>query len=111
MIQKRPRRARKQPGTPPISIGPNIRGHLPPVPWSNRMRLAPHFAFAALVSLTAPVRAEPPDCATFPNDRARFACYDAISRAPKPEPKQAVKTDTTKPKPAIARGRKLEGTD
>jgi hypothetical protein len=66
------------------------------------MREVPLVVFAGLVALTAPAHAELPDCATFPDDRARFACYDAISRAPKPEPREAMKPDAGKPKPAAA---------
>jgi hypothetical protein len=80
------------------------------------MRIGPRLVFAGLVALATSVHAEPPDCATFPNDRARFACYDAISRAPKPEPTETVKArahavDSEKPKPAIARARKTTRGD
>ena len=75
------------------------------------MKIVPRLAFAGLVAVATPVHAELPDCATFPDDRTRFACYDAISRAPKPEPRPAVKTDTGKPKPAIARSGKASRTD
>jgi hypothetical protein len=69
------------------------------------MKIVPRLAFAGLVLTATPVHAELPDCATFPNG-ARFTCYDAISRAPKPEPKPTVKSDSGKPKPAIARSGK-----
>ena len=75
------------------------------------MRIGFRLVFAGLVALATSVHAEVPDCATFPNDRARFACYDAISRAPKPEPKETVKADAGKPKPAIARARKTTRGD
>lgn len=72
------------------------------------MKEAPLLAFVSLVALAAPAHAELPDCATFPNDPARFACYDAISRAPKPQPKETVKPDAGKLKSALARsGRKM----
>ena len=72
------------------------------------MKIVPRLAFAGLVAVATPVHAELPDCATFPGDRAKFDCYRAISRAPKPEPepKQTVKTDVGKPKPATGRSRK-----
>jgi hypothetical protein len=79
--------------------------------WSMPMRIVPCLLIAGLVALATPVRAELPDCATFPNDRSRFACYDAISRATKPEPKDTVKANAAKPKSAIARERRLVGTD
>jgi hypothetical protein len=69
------------------------------------MKIVPRLAFAGLVLAATRVHAELPDCATFPNG-ARFTCYDAISRAPKPEPRPAVKTDTGKPRPAVARSSK-----
>jgi hypothetical protein len=55
------------------------------------MRLAAFLAVAGLFAFAAPARAELPDCATFPGDRAKFACYDNVSRAPKPA------SETTKP--------------
>jgi hypothetical protein len=66
------------------------------------MKIVPCLAFAGLLAAAAPAHAELPDCATFPNG-ARFSCWDAISRAPKPEPKPTVKSDSGKAKPAIAR--------
>lgn len=69
------------------------------------MKIVPYLAFAGLVLATTPVHAELPDCATFPNG-ARFTCYDAISRAPKPEPKPTMNTDAGKRKAATARSGK-----
>lgn len=53
---------------------------------------------AGLFALAAPARAEVPDCATFP-DGAKFACYDNVSRAPKPE----LKPTAAKTRPASGR--------
>jgi hypothetical protein len=49
------------------------------------MRHAVFPVVAGGLAITAPARAETPDCATFPGDRAKFACYDNVSRAPRPE--------------------------
>jgi hypothetical protein len=51
------------------------------------------------------------DCALFPDTHSRFACYDNISRAPQPEPAQAVKPAAEKPKAATVRSRKMTRTD
>jgi hypothetical protein len=67
------------------------------------MRLAAFLAVAGLFAFAAPARAELPDCATFPGDRAKFACYDNVSRAPKPDPE--VKPAAARVKPATP-GRK-----
>lgn len=66
------------------------------------MRDVSFLAFAGLMAFTVPAHAELPDCSTFPGDRQRFACYDAISRAPKPEPREVLKPDAGKPKPTAA---------
>jgi hypothetical protein len=59
----------------------------------------------------APARAEPVDCGLFPDMHSRFACYDNLSRAPKPDPQKTVKPELVKPKAAIARDRKTIGAD
>ena len=68
-------------------------------------------ALAGLLALTAPARAEPVDCGLFPDMHSRFACYDSLSRAPKPDPQKTVKPELVKPKAAIARDRKMIGAD
>jgi hypothetical protein len=62
------------------------------------MRRSISLVVAGLLALAAQVRAEVPDCATFPGDRAKFACYDNVSRAPKPE----VKPTAAKAKPTTS---------
>jgi hypothetical protein len=42
---------------------------------------------------------------------SRFACYDNLSRAPKPDPQKTVKPELVKPKAAIARDRKMIRAD
>jgi hypothetical protein len=66
------------------------------------MKLPTSLVVAGLFALTAPARAEVPDCATFPGG-AKFACYDNVSRAPKPDPE--VKPAGVKTKP-VAGNRK-----
>ena len=68
-------------------------------------------ALAGLLALTAPARAEPVDCGLFPDMHSRFACYDSLSRAPKPDPQKTVKPEFAKPKAAIARDRKMIRAD
>jgi hypothetical protein len=63
------------------------------------------------MALTAPARAEPVDCGLFPDMHSRFACYDNLSRAPKPDPQKTVKPELVKPKAAIARDRKMIRAD
>jgi hypothetical protein len=63
-------------------------------------------AFIGLPALAARAGAELPDCGLFPDMHARFACYDNISRAPKPEPGKTLKPAAEKPKAATAHGRK-----
>jgi len=63
------------------------------------------------MALTAPARAEPVDCGLFPDMHSRFACYDNLSRAPKPDPQKTVKPEFVKPKAAIARDRKMIRAD
>ncbi|WP_338830565.1 hypothetical protein [Bradyrhizobium sp. 27S5] len=50
------------------------------------MRNALWLAAAGALTLTAPARAERPDCGSFPDTRSRLTCYDNVSRAPNPEP-------------------------
>jgi hypothetical protein len=68
-------------------------------------------ALAGLLALTAHARAEPVDCGLFPDMHSRFACYDNLSRAPKPDPQKTVKPELVKPKAAIARDRKMIRAD
>ena len=68
-------------------------------------------ALAGLLALTAPARAEPVDCGLFPDMHSRFACYDSLSRAPKPDPQKTVKPELVKPKAAIASDRKMIRAD
>jgi hypothetical protein len=80
------------------------------VPWSTPMKITSLFAFAGLLTLTAHARAERPDCGLFPDMHSRLACYDNVSRAPAPDPRETVKPAAEKPKPATttatARNRK-----
>ena len=69
------------------------------------MKIMPLLGLAVLMVLTAPARAESVDCGLFPDMHSRFACYDNLSRAPKPEPQKTVKPEPAKPKAAIARNR------
>jgi hypothetical protein len=64
------------------------------------MRLSVSLVLAGLFALAAPVRAEVPDCATFPGG-AKFACYDNVSRASKPDPEV---------KPAVAKAKPVAST-
>ena len=75
------------------------------------MKITPLPGFAVLVVLTVPARAEPVDCGLFPDMHSRFACYDNLSRAPKPDPQKTVKPEPAKPKAAIARNRKMIRAD
>jgi len=68
-------------------------------------------ALAGLLALTVPARAEPVDFGLFPDMHSRFACYDNLSRAPKPDPQKTVKPELVKPKAAIARDRKMIRAD
>jgi hypothetical protein len=67
------------------------------------MKITPVLAFAGLLWLVVPARAEYPDCALFPDTHSRWACYDNVSRAPNPEPKESVKPEAAKPKAAAGR--------
>ncbi|MGY3532535.1 hypothetical protein [Bradyrhizobium sp. USDA 4452] len=49
------------------------------------MRMALWLAAAGALTLAAPLRAERPDCGSFPDTRSRLSCYENVSRAP-PEP-------------------------
>ena len=75
------------------------------------MKITPLPGFTVLMALTAPARAEPVDCGLFPDMHSRFACYDNLSRAPKPDPQKTVKPELVKPKAAIARDRKMIRAD
>ena len=75
------------------------------------MKITPLAGFAVLMALTAPARAEPVDCGLVPDMHSRFACYDSLSRAPKPDPQKTVKPELVKPKAAIARDRKMIRAD
>jgi hypothetical protein len=75
------------------------------------MRITLLLALAGLSALTAHARAGTVDCGLFPDMHSRFACYDNISRAPKPEPGQTVKPAAERPKAATVRSRKMTRTD
>ena len=66
---------------------------------SAPMRLTGFLVVAGILAVPASATAEAPDCATFPGDRAKFACYDNVSRAPKPDP-EATKPTVAKARPA-----------
>ena len=68
-------------------------------------------ALAGLLALTAHARAEPVDCGLFPDMHSRFACYDNLSRGPKPDPQKTVKPEPVNRKAAIARNRKMIRAD
>jgi hypothetical protein len=65
------------------------------------MTIKPWIGVAGLLAVAMPAHAERPDCALFPDMHSRMACYDNVSRAPPPEPKEAAKPDATKPRTAI----------
>ena len=65
------------------------------------MRLTAFLVVAGILAVPASATAETPDCATFPGDRAKFACYDNVSRAPKPDP-EATKPTAAKARPATS---------
>jgi hypothetical protein len=67
------------------------------------MKITPVLAFAGLLWLVVPARAERPDCALFPDTHSRWACYDNVSRAPNPEQKESMKPGATKAKAAAGR--------
>ena len=75
------------------------------------MKITPLPGFAVLMLLTAPARAEPVDCGLFPDMHSRFACYDNLSRAPKPDPQKTARPELAKPRAAIARNRKMIRAD
>jgi hypothetical protein len=75
------------------------------------MKITPLLGLAVLMLLTAPARAGSVDCGLFPDMHSRFACYDNLSRAPKPDPQKTVKPEFVKPKAAIARDRKMIRAD
>jgi hypothetical protein len=63
------------------------------------MRFTCFLVVAGISAVPASAYSETPDCATFPGDRAKFACYDNVSRAPKPDPEVA-KPNAAKARPA-----------
>jgi hypothetical protein len=65
------------------------------------MTIKPWIGVAGLLAVAMPAHAEPPDCALFPDTHSRMACYDNVSRAPPPEPKETAKQDTKQPKTAL----------
>ena len=75
------------------------------------MKITPLAGFAILAVVTVPADAESVDCGLFPDMHSRFACYDNLSRAPKPDPQKTVKPEFVKPKAAIARDRKMIRAD
>jgi hypothetical protein len=75
------------------------------------MKITPLLGLAVLMLLTAPARAGSMDCGLFPDMHSRFACYDNLSRAPKPDPQKTVKPEFVKPKAAIARNQKMIRAD
>jgi hypothetical protein len=75
------------------------------------MKITLLLGLAVLMALTARARAESVDCGLFPDMHSRFACYDNLSRAPKPDPQKTVKPEFVKPKAAIARNRKMIRAD
>jgi hypothetical protein len=75
------------------------------------MKIAPLLGLAVLMAFTARAHAGTVDCGLFPDMHARFACYDNLSRAPKPDPQKAVKPELVKPGTAIARNRKMIRAD
>jgi hypothetical protein len=64
------------------------------------MRLPLFPIVVGILAATAPAHAERPDCRLFPDMHSRFACYDNVSRAPKPEPEATTKPAAAKAKPA-----------
>jgi hypothetical protein len=68
------------------------------------MRLTAFLVVAGILAVPASAYAGTPDCATFPGDRAKFACYDNVSRAPKPDP-EATKPAAAKAKPTTNRSK------
>jgi len=62
------------------------------------MKLTAFLAVAGILAVTAPAHAERPDCALFPDTHSRFACYDNVSRAPKPDPEATAKPNAAKAK-------------
>ena len=75
------------------------------------MKITPLLGFAVLMVLTVPARAGTVDCGLFPDMHARFACYDNISRAPKPEPGETLKPAAEKPTATTVRSRKIIRTN
>ncbi|MGH6709151.1 MAG: hypothetical protein ACREEK_09290 [Bradyrhizobium sp.] len=69
------------------------------------MRLTAFSVVAGILALSAPAHAERPDCSLFHDTQSRFACYDNVSRAPKPDPDATTKP-AARAKPATS-SRKL----
>ena len=61
------------------------------------MRLTAFLVVAGILAGPASAYAGTPYCATFPGDRAKFACYDNLSRAPKPDPEATKPAAKAKP--------------
>ena len=70
------------------------------------MRLTAFPLVAGILAIAAPAHAERPDCASFPDSRSRWACYDNVSRAP---PDVMTKPAAVKGKPAT--GNRKAGRD
>ena len=70
------------------------------------MKTAFLLAFAGLLTISASARAERFDCSLFRGAQAQFACYDNLSRAPRPEPKQVHTPERPKPNATATRHRK-----
>jgi hypothetical protein len=68
------------------------------------MRLTPFLVVAGILAVPASAYVGTPDCATFPGDRAKFACYDNVSRAPKPDG-EATKPTAAKARPTANRSK------
>ena len=67
------------------------------------MRYIARIAFATLLVSTVHARAEQPDC-SFPDFRARFNCYELLSRGPPAEPVKQVK-EADRPKQPVQKRR------
>jgi hypothetical protein len=64
------------------------------------MRFTAFPIVAGILAAIALAWAERPDCGLFPDMHSRFACYDNVSRAPKPESEATTKPAAAKAKPA-----------
>ncbi len=70
------------------------------------VKIAFFLAFAGLLAIAASARAERFDCSLFRGAQAQFACYDNLSRAPDPAPKETAKLERARPNAAATRHRK-----